>query len=88
MASLIYGDVWLGDLDPTVGHEQAGERPILILSIDSFNRSRAGLVVILPITARLRGIPEASPRHPRGIPEACPGVAAGRGPDAPERHPL
>lgn len=57
MASPVYGEVWLGDLNPTVGHEQAGERPVLILSIDAFNRSPAGLIVILPITTRLRGIP-------------------------------
>ncbi len=57
VVSPIYGDIWFGDLDPTVGRKQAGERPVLILSVDSFNRSPAGLVVILPITTRLRGIP-------------------------------
>ena len=57
MASPLYGEIWFGDLDLTVGHERAGERPVLILSIESFNRSPAGLVVILPITTRLRGIP-------------------------------
>lgn len=64
MASPIYGEVWFSDLDPTVGHEQAGERPVLVLSIDSFNRSPAGLVVILPITSRLRGIPWHVPVAP------------------------
>lgn len=57
MASPAYGEVWFGDLDPTVGHEQAGERPVLVLSIDAFNRSPAGLVVVLPITTRIRGVP-------------------------------
>lgn len=57
MASPAYGEVWFADLDPTVGHEQAGERPVLILSIDSFNQSPAGLAIILPITTGLRGIP-------------------------------
>ena len=57
MASPDYGEVWFADLDPIIGHEQAGERPVLILSINSFNQSPAGLVVILPITTRLRGIP-------------------------------
>jgi len=64
MASPIYGEVWFSDLDPTVGHEQAGERPALVLSIDSFNRSQTGLVVILPITSRLRGIPWHVPVSP------------------------
>ncbi len=57
MANPAYGEVWFADLDPTLGHEQAGERPVLVLSIDAFNQSQAGLVVILPITSRLRGIP-------------------------------
>ena len=57
MASPAYGEVWFADLDSIIGHEQAGERPVLILSINSFNQSPAGLVVILPITTRLRGIP-------------------------------
>ena len=57
MADIVYADIWFGDLDPMVGHEQAGERPVLVLSSDAFNRSPAGLVVIAPITTRLRGIP-------------------------------
>ena len=57
MPEILYGDVWFGELDPTVGHEQAGERPLLVLSLNSFNRSPAGLVVVLPITTRLRRIP-------------------------------
>jgi mRNA interferase MazF len=51
------GEVWLADLDPTRGHEQAGKRPVLVISEDPFNQSRAGLVVVLPITSTLRPIP-------------------------------
>lgn len=51
------GEVWLADLDPTRGHEQAGRRPILILSEDPFNKSRAGLVIVVPITSKLRSNP-------------------------------
>jgi mRNA interferase MazF len=50
----IRGEVWVGDLDPVVGHEQAGRRPVLVVSDDSFNRTRAGLVIVLPITSTLR----------------------------------
>ena len=57
MPDILYGDIWYGDLDPTLGHEQAGERPVLIISSTAFNRSPAGLVVLLPFTTRLRGIP-------------------------------
>ena len=64
MVSPFYGQVWFSNLGPTVGYEQAGERPALILSIDSFNRSQTGLVVVLPITSHLRGIPWHVPMSP------------------------
>jgi mRNA interferase MazF len=51
------GEVWLAALDPVRGHEQAGTRPVLIVSEDLFNRGPAGLVIALPITSRLRPIP-------------------------------
>jgi len=51
------GEVWLADLDPTRGHEQAGKRPVLVISEDLFNQSPADLVIVLPVTSRLRPIP-------------------------------
>ncbi|MGH9388200.1 MAG: type II toxin-antitoxin system PemK/MazF family toxin, partial [Vicinamibacteria bacterium] len=51
------GDVWLAEIDPTRGHEQAGRRPALVLSDDVFNRGPASLVIVLPITSTLRPIP-------------------------------
>ena len=50
------GEVWLASLDPTRGHEQAGRRPVVIVSDDLFNRSPAGLVIVLPMTTRLRAV--------------------------------
>jgi mRNA interferase MazF len=49
--------VWLVDPNPSRGHEQAGRRPALVVSADAFNRSRAGLVFVVPLTSRARGIP-------------------------------
>ena len=46
------GDIWLADLTPVRGHEQAGKRPCLVVSVDIFNRSPAGLVIVLPVTTR------------------------------------
>ena len=46
------GEVWLVDLDPTLGHEQGGKRPALVISADGFNHSGAGLVAILPLTTK------------------------------------
>ncbi len=51
------GEVWMVDLDPTRGHEQAGVRPGLIVSVDAFNHGPAELVILVPITTRDRGIP-------------------------------
>lgn len=51
------GEVWVVDLSPTRGHEQAGVRPGLVVSVDLFNHGPAGLVVLLPLTAAAKGIP-------------------------------
>ena len=50
------GEVWDLNLNPTVGHEQAGARPALILSVDIFNQGPAELVVAVPITRTQRKI--------------------------------
>ena len=51
------GEVWFADLKPTRGHEQRGTRPVLVLSVDSFNAGPAELVTVLPITSTVRSIP-------------------------------
>jgi mRNA interferase MazF len=58
------GEVWSADLDPTFGHEQGGRRPVVVVSVDSFNAGRSGLVVILPLTSRLRRLPLHIPVSP------------------------
>jgi mRNA interferase MazF len=58
------GEVWDLGLDPIVGHEQAGFRPALILSVDLFNVGRAELVVVVPITRTERKIRWHVPVHP------------------------
>jgi mRNA interferase MazF len=47
--------IWI-DLDPTVGHEQGGRRPAIVLSPHTYNAA-AGLCVICPITSRARDYP-------------------------------
>lgn len=54
MVSPARRDVWLVDLDPTRGHEQAGKRPCLVISVDLFNQSPAGLVVVAPLTSKAK----------------------------------
>lgn len=50
------GEIWGVQLDAVIGHEQGGERPCLVISDDRFNRSRAELIVVLPITRTERGL--------------------------------
>jgi mRNA interferase MazF len=50
------GEIWWVDLDPTRGHEQAGRRPALVISVDPFNQGPAGLVVVIPVTSKAKGI--------------------------------
>lgn len=51
MARILRGELWWADLNPVRGHEQAGVRPVLILSHDVFN-ARSGTVVALAVTSQ------------------------------------
>lgn len=50
--SAVRGEVWMVDFSPTQAREQSGYRPALVVSVDAYNRSPSGLVVVLPITSR------------------------------------
>jgi len=43
------GEIYLVSLDPTMGHEQQGQRPVLIVSPTAFNKATK-VPVVLPIT--------------------------------------
>ncbi|MEJ2416264.1 MAG: type II toxin-antitoxin system PemK/MazF family toxin [Exilibacterium sp.] len=49
-------DVFLVDLNPTKGSEQAGTRPVLVVSPDDMNRWLK-TVIVAPMTTKLRGWP-------------------------------
>ncbi|MEX2447742.1 MAG: type II toxin-antitoxin system PemK/MazF family toxin [Solirubrobacterales bacterium] len=49
------GEVYVGDPDPVVGHEQGGRRPVLVVSIHAMNRSAARLAITVPLTTTDRG---------------------------------
>lgn len=51
MARILRGDIYWADLDPTQGHEQAGRRPVLILSHNVFN-DRSGTVIAVALTSQ------------------------------------
>lgn len=54
MARILRGDIRWADLNPVRGHEQAGLRPVLILSHDVFNE-RSGTVIATAITSQPQG---------------------------------
>ena len=51
MARILRGDIFWANLNPTIGHEQAGLRPVLILSHDVFNK-KSGTVIAIAITSQ------------------------------------
>ena len=59
------GDLIKLDLDPRVGHEEAGWRPAIVISESSYNR-RVGLCLVCPITNQAKGYPFEVPL-PQGL---------------------
>ena len=51
------GEIWLVNLDPVRGHEQAGNRPCLVVSDDLYNHGPSGKHIVLPITSKHKRIP-------------------------------
>lgn len=47
------GEVWLADLSPTRGTEQAGVRPVLIVQTDRANRASPHTIIV-PLTTKIR----------------------------------
>lgn len=51
MGRILRGDIFWADLNPTIGNEQAGKRPVLIISHNVFNQN-SGTVIALAITSQ------------------------------------
>lgn len=62
MARILRGDIYWADLNPVRGSEQAGRRPVLVISHDILNQ-RSHTVIVLAITSQ--------PPRP-GFPLTCP----------------
>jgi mRNA interferase MazF len=60
------GDLIWTDFDPRVGREQAGRRPVLVLSPVAFWRA-SRFVIVCPVTSRVRPF-ESSIVLPAGLP--------------------
>ena len=50
------GDVWLVNLDPVIGSEQAGHRPAVIVSGPLHLSLPHAVVFVVPVTSRDRGL--------------------------------
>ena len=50
------GDVIWINMNPQVGHEQAGRRPAIVLSPSAYN-GKVGLALLCPITNQVKGYP-------------------------------
>lgn len=51
------GDVWFADLEPTRGREQAGRRPVLVVSVDQLGSGPSELAIVVPLTTTSRPSP-------------------------------
>lgn len=70
MARILRGDIRWADLDPTRGKEQAGLRPVLVLSQEVFN-DRSGTVIAVALTSQPQraGFPLSLELESSGLPK-------------------
>jgi len=70
MARILRGEIRWADLNPVRGREQAGLRPVLILSHDVFNE-RSGTVIAIALTSQPQraGFPLTLELHAKGLPK-------------------
>ena len=70
MARILRGEIRWADLNSTRGREQAGQRPVLILSQDVFN-DRSGTVIAVALTSQPQraGFPLTLELQSKGLPK-------------------
>ncbi len=70
MARVLRGEIRWADLNPVRGREQAGQRPVLILSHDVFNE-RSGTVIAVALTSQepAAAFPLTLESHAPGLPK-------------------
>jgi len=70
MARILRGEIRWADLNPVRGREQAGRRPVLILSHEVFNE-RSGTVIVVALTSQPQraGFPLTLELQSKGLPK-------------------
>ncbi|MFI5003578.1 MAG: type II toxin-antitoxin system PemK/MazF family toxin [Solirubrobacterales bacterium] len=51
------GDIWEARLEPVLGHEQGGTRPVIVVSVDQISSGRGEMCIVVPLTRTDRGTP-------------------------------
>ncbi|MDR7131131.1 mRNA interferase MazF [Algoriphagus sp. 4150] len=63
------GEIWMSDLNPVIGSEQAGRRPVVILSGNLMNKFLQ-VVITAPLTSKVKnyqGNPILEPSQKNGL---------------------
>jgi len=50
------GEIWLAHLDPTVGQEQGGRRPVVVVSSNGLHALPINMIVVVPLTSHDRSL--------------------------------
>ena len=56
VTSIRTGEIWLAELDPTIGHEQGGRRPVVVVSSNGLHALPINMVIVVPLTSHDRGL--------------------------------
>jgi mRNA interferase MazF len=51
------GEIWDARLEPVVGHEQGGSRPVMIVSVDEISAGAGEMCIVVPLTRTDRQTP-------------------------------
>jgi mRNA interferase MazF len=65
------GEIWYANLDPSKGSEQAGFRPVMVLSGNLLNQHLA-VIIVAPLTTKIKnykGNPVVKPSTANGLKE-------------------
>jgi len=63
------GEIWYADLNPSKGGEQAGLRPVVVISGNLLNQ-HLSVVIVMPLTTKIKnykGNPVLSPSKTNGL---------------------
>ena len=63
------GEIWMSDLNPVIGSEQSGRRPVVILSGNLMNRFLQ-VIITAPLTSKIKnyqGNPILQPNQTNGL---------------------